>query len=102
MSYMSELAEDLFTKVVSWQPDAQTMERISEALPELLKAFALKVGHTAPSQMHRDIMAFIHKNRDTIVSRFMDMCSPQEENLSDVGSGESEAMALDEKMDLLE
>ncbi|KAE8359466.1 TEA/ATTS domain family-domain-containing protein [Aspergillus caelatus] len=63
-SYMSELAEDLFTKVVSWQPDAQTMERSSEALPELLKAFALKVGHTAPSQMHRDVMVFIHKNRE--------------------------------------
>lgn len=63
-SYISELAEDLFKKVVSWQPDAQRMERIFEALPEMLKAFALKVGHKAPSQMHRDVMVFIHKNRE--------------------------------------
>ena len=62
--YISELAGDLFTKVSSWQPDSMTMERISEVLPELLRAFALKVGHNAPSQMHRDVMVFIHKNRE--------------------------------------
>ncbi|KAB8201680.1 TEA/ATTS domain family-domain-containing protein [Aspergillus parasiticus] len=62
--YISELAGDLFTKVCSWQPDSQTMERITEVLPELLRAFALKVGHNAPSQIHRDVMVFIHKNRE--------------------------------------
>ncbi|KAE8315062.1 TEA/ATTS domain family-domain-containing protein [Aspergillus transmontanensis] len=50
-SYISELADGLFTK------------RIFQILPELLRAFALKVGHNAPSQMHRDVMFFIHKNR---------------------------------------
>ncbi|KAB8276226.1 TEA/ATTS domain family-domain-containing protein [Aspergillus minisclerotigenes] len=64
--YISELAEGLFSKVSSWQPDSQTMERISEVLPELLRAFALKVGHNAPSQMHRDVMVFIHKNREWV------------------------------------
>lgn len=62
-NYISELADDLFSKVRSEQADGQTVERISGILPELLKAFALKVGHNAPTQMHRDVMFFIHKNR---------------------------------------
>lgn len=63
-SYISLFSEELFLNLVSWQPDAQAMERISEALPELLRAFALKIGHNAPSQIHRDVMVFIHKNRE--------------------------------------
>jgi hypothetical protein len=62
-SYISELADNLFSNVRSEQPDGQTMERISGILPELLKAFAFKVGHNAPTQMHRDIMVFVHKYR---------------------------------------
>lgn len=62
-SYISELADNLFSNVRSEQPDAQAMERISGILPELLKAFALKVGHNAPTQMHCDIMVFVHKYR---------------------------------------
>lgn len=61
--YISELADDLFSKIGSEQLDGQTTERISGILPELLKAFALKIGHNAPTQMHRDIMFFVHKYR---------------------------------------
>lgn len=61
--YISELADDLFDKVRSQQPDQHTMERISENLPALLKAFALKVSHDAPSQIHRDVMFFVHMYR---------------------------------------
>lgn len=39
------------------------MERILEILPELLKAFAIKFGCNAPSQIHRDVMFFVHKYR---------------------------------------
>jgi hypothetical protein len=62
-NYVSELADDLFSKVHSEQLDGQTMERISGILPGLLKAFALKVGHNAATQMHRDVMFFVHKYR---------------------------------------
>ncbi|KAJ5984630.1 hypothetical protein N7481_006729 [Penicillium waksmanii] len=99
-SYISLFGEDLFMKLVSWQPDAQAMERISEALPELLRAFALKIGHNAPSQIHRDVMVFIHKNRDNIVSNFKERCSHEEEILSEDGTSDSIGMPLDEKWDL--
>lgn len=62
-NYISELADDLFSKVRSEQPDSQTMERIYGILPELLKIFALKVGHNSPTQMHCDVMFFVYKNR---------------------------------------
>jgi hypothetical protein len=62
-SYISELADGLFSTVHSLQPGVQIMDRISRALPELLKAFAFRIGHNAPTQMHRDVMVFVHKNR---------------------------------------
>ena len=62
-SYISELANDLLHKARSGQPSPETIQRITAILPKLLKAFALKVGYNAPSQMHRDVMWFVHKNR---------------------------------------
>jgi hypothetical protein len=62
-SYISEFADDLFSKFRYEKFDNQTMQRISGVLTRLLKAFALRVGHNAPSQMHRDVMFFIHKYR---------------------------------------
>jgi serine/threonine protein kinase len=62
-SYISQFAYDLFSKVRSEQADGQTMERIFGVLPDLLKAFAYKVGHNAPTQMHLDVMFFVHKYR---------------------------------------
>jgi ankyrin repeat protein len=62
-SYISELANSLLHEIRSEQPDDTTLEQISQILPELLKAFALKVGHNASTQMHRDVMFFIHKHR---------------------------------------
>jgi hypothetical protein len=63
-SYISELANDLLHKARSERPGPETIQRITAILPKLLKAFALKVGYNAPSQEHRDVMWFIHKNRE--------------------------------------
>jgi hypothetical protein len=62
-NYISELAEDLLSKIYSDDLDSQSIERVSERLPDLLKAFALKLGFGAQTQMHRDIMFFVHKHR---------------------------------------
>ena len=61
--YISRLALDLFNSIKSYESDRNTLERISGKLPELLRAFALKIGHKAQSQMHRDISFFVHKHR---------------------------------------
>lgn len=61
-SYISYMANDLFSKTLSEEVDKEIVERISEILPKLLKSFALKLGHNA-LQMHRDVMFFAHRYR---------------------------------------
>jgi hypothetical protein len=65
--YISKLAVDLWEIVKAYQSDREALARISELLPDLLKAFALKLGHKAESkansQMHRDVSYFVHKYR---------------------------------------
>jgi hypothetical protein len=62
-NYIAELAEDIARATRPFQPDEDALERISEVLPLLLKAFALSLGHAKSSQTHRDIMVFLHKHR---------------------------------------
>lgn len=62
-SYIAALADDLFEKINYTQSDNIAAERAIDALPRLLKAFALRVGYNSQDQMHRDVMVFIHKHR---------------------------------------
>ncbi|KAF3902751.1 hypothetical protein AA313_de0203312 [Arthrobotrys entomopaga] len=97
-NYISELADVLFQEVRTDQFDI--LERISTVLPELLKAFALKLGYNAPSQTHRDIMFFVHKNRSEIAKHFTEKCSREEaECLPDAQITDTNKMTLSEKMD---
>jgi len=61
--YITELAAELFGIVKSCESDMETLGRISEMLPDLLRAFALKLGHKAQTPMHRDVSFFVHKYR---------------------------------------
>jgi hypothetical protein len=62
-NYIFALARDLRHKLNLKHPTHQTSLKITDALPELLKAFAIKVGHNAPNQMRRNIMWFVYKYR---------------------------------------
>ncbi|KAI9727443.1 MAG: hypothetical protein M1834_008387 [Cirrosporium novae-zelandiae] len=99
-NYLSELADDLFKKACPEKCGGHTIERISGILFELLKAFALKVGHNAPTQMHRDVMVFIHKYRSDIVGYFKGRYSDEVESIADVQTGDSNKMSLEELMGL--
>jgi hypothetical protein len=62
--YIQRLAADLFDRIDSLNAaDDETRSSVLKVLPELLKAFALKIGYHAPTQMHRDVMAFVHRQR---------------------------------------
>ncbi|KAI9685935.1 MAG: hypothetical protein M1822_004213 [Bathelium mastoideum] len=71
--YISDLAKELFSALKPCKPDGDTLERISEMFPDLLRAFALKLGHEAQTPMHRDVSFFVHKNRRRIQGFFEDM-----------------------------
>ncbi|CAG9982607.1 unnamed protein product [Clonostachys byssicola] len=82
-SYIEEFVDDLVAGVRELQPDEETLNRISALLPDLLKAFALRVGYNAPSRMHRDVMYFIHKYRGMISSNFKEKSLHRGEESSD-------------------
>ncbi|RYP03601.1 hypothetical protein DL764_005031 [Monosporascus ibericus] len=107
-AYISELADDLISKVCRDQPQGtgqkRPIERISEMFPELMRAFALKIGHSE-DQKHRDIMVFVHKHRSTITERFKAMYSRregdnshEEENLPDINKDDSKTMTWNERV----
>ncbi|KAF5985426.1 nucleoside phosphorylase [Fusarium bulbicola] len=77
--YIQELAKDLHEKVGFCAADLSKDHRvdISATLPCLLKAFALKIGYCATTQMHRDVMAFVHRHRSEITAAFLDVSLSQ-------------------------
>ncbi|GES61167.1 Pfs domain protein [Aspergillus terreus] len=101
--YIAELAEDIAKATRPFQPNKDALGRISEILPLLLKTFALSLGHAKSSQMHRDVMAFLHKHRMDIGAALMDRLYEyvdQEEENNDFELPTSGKMPLDELMSL--
>ncbi|KAK6507678.1 hypothetical protein TWF481_006101 [Arthrobotrys musiformis] len=99
-NYISELADALFHEVCAGYSDIKSLERCIEALPELLKAFSLKLGYNAPSQMHRDVMFFIHRNRGEVAEYLKERYSRHDPDLlPDPQPLDASGMPLSEKME---
>ena len=62
-AYKMELADSLASKVRQLGQDPKTLRRLSEILPALLKAFALRLGQPRSTKNQRDVMYFVHKYR---------------------------------------
>jgi nucleoside phosphorylase len=61
--YTGELAEQLFGVVNCTGLTRDALDRLSQSLPDLLRAFAVKVGYQAPSPMHRNVMFYVRRDR---------------------------------------
>ncbi|KAK3991528.1 hypothetical protein QBC44DRAFT_236762 [Cladorrhinum sp. PSN332] len=68
--YISAFVNDIFNRLGNDVSDPQVIERLSSHLPRLIKGLALKIGFQAPSQMHREVMVFLHKHRAEIAESF--------------------------------
>ncbi|GCB17283.1 hypothetical protein AAWM_00168 [Aspergillus awamori] len=100
-TYIAEIAEDIAKATRPFQPNAEVLQRISEVLPMLLKTFALGLGHAKSSQMHRDVMVFLHEHRMDIGAALLDRLgehADQEGEESDFALRTSGKMPLDEMM----
>ncbi|TGJ77569.1 hypothetical protein E0Z10_g10702 [Xylaria hypoxylon] len=75
--FVDYVAEELFNTVKYC--DKVTLERVSQVLPDLLRAFALKLGSSEQGRIHRDISFFVHKYRSGIHDSF-DSLFPLEDN----------------------
>ncbi|RHZ70165.1 hypothetical protein CDV55_103264 [Aspergillus turcosus] len=96
--FISELAEEFANVVRPYQPDEESWQRISELLPDLLRGFAFRFGHNASSQIHRDVMVFIHKHRRNVATAFMDRCSEPGRADANGRDGDGMKMSLNELM----
>jgi nucleoside phosphorylase len=61
--YTGELAERLFGEVNCTGLAQDVLDRLSQSLPDLLRAFAVKVGYQALSPMHRNVMFYVRRDR---------------------------------------
>ncbi|KFX87483.1 hypothetical protein V494_06530 [Pseudogymnoascus sp. VKM F-4513 (FW-928)] len=82
-NYVPDLARDLFGKVQFKDFDRQNMDRVLESLPDLLQAFALKIGHNTDNPIYRDVMYLVHKHRREIVTHLRSLNSSKEDIIPD-------------------
>lgn len=59
--YIADLSSDMFGKLRKHFVDPTNRTVLSKILPELIKAFAVKICHDYPSQENRNITSFVHK-----------------------------------------
>ena len=62
-SYIELLADDLAKKICRDLRNAEDLEMIYNFLPRMLQEFALSFGGYHATQVHRDIMVFVHRYR---------------------------------------
>lgn len=60
-AYVRELARSFFRNTEL--PDTQSLRRIRESLPDLLRGFAQVVGGENHASLHLQVMKFIYKKR---------------------------------------
>ncbi len=61
--YKSELVDTILDSIRSTSPDAKLVKPLSDSLPALLKAFALRLGCVGSSKAEREVMYFVHRHR---------------------------------------
>ncbi|KAL2864224.1 5'-methylthioadenosine/S-adenosylhomocysteine nucleosidase family protein [Aspergillus lucknowensis] len=83
-TFIYELVDDLFGKIAPLALSDEVMRRITDLLPEILKSFALRIGYKAPTQIHRDVMYFIHRNRHKMAASFRDKYCEEGTTLDDI------------------
>ncbi|EUC39412.1 hypothetical protein COCCADRAFT_152 [Bipolaris zeicola 26-R-13] len=89
--YTGKLAEQLFGVVNCTDLTRDALDHLSQSLPDLLRAFAVKVGYQASSPMHRDVMFYVRRDRVSVQQAFQclidDVLQPEEPVKFDEGLG---------------
>ena len=61
--YVSEIADSLYAVVSTLIRDGDAIDNLAMRLPSLLQGFCLRLGHCSSSQMQREVVVFLHRNR---------------------------------------
>ena len=60
--YVSEFAGELYRRSCH-DNEGIDLQTISELIPDILRELALRIGYKAPTQLHCDVMYFVHRFR---------------------------------------
>ncbi|KAK0751264.1 hypothetical protein B0T18DRAFT_319853 [Schizothecium vesticola] len=77
--YKAELVDNLVREVRKLDASPDALERIFDALPALIKSFALQLGQPGSTKEQRDVMYFVHKYRQHLSQRFKEAMLSQDE-----------------------
>ncbi|KAK4125965.1 hypothetical protein N657DRAFT_678983 [Parathielavia appendiculata] len=69
-AYKRELVDDLVNEARRLEAEPEALEKVFDAMPPLLKPFALALGQFGSTQAQRDVMYFVHKYRLELSCRF--------------------------------
>ncbi|GIC87262.1 5'-methylthioadenosine/S-adenosylhomocysteine nucleosidase family protein [Aspergillus udagawae] len=103
LAYVQELVSSFFRGAEL--PDAESLERIRDGLPDLLRGFAQRIGGENHSSGHFEVMKFIYKRRVDIATSFGqqfldDIETLQQRKLNDMSLDERLSMwRFDQEMD---
>ena len=65
--YVSEIADSLYAAVSTLIRDGEAIDNLAMRLPSLLQGFCLRLGHCSSSQIQREVMVFLHRNRKWVI-----------------------------------
>ncbi|PKK49921.1 hypothetical protein CI102_8719 [Trichoderma harzianum] len=72
--YILHFADHLYNRLQEQQPFTEdNLDVITRLLPELLVAFALKLGQMSQSQLKRDAMYFVYTHRKAVIRSIRDL-----------------------------
>ncbi|KAK5655735.1 hypothetical protein OQA88_5272 [Cercophora sp. LCS_1] len=69
-AYIVDFSQGLLNAIPPGYLDEATIGHLETALPQLLKEFAIKIGHHPPTVQHSEIMRFVRKHRAEISQQF--------------------------------
>ncbi|KAH8683709.1 hypothetical protein BGZ61DRAFT_535130 [Ilyonectria robusta] len=65
---IAEICSDIYSKLSDCL-NAKTWPIVAKVLPDLVKAFAVKLGSDSTAQVNQDVMYFVHKRHKEVVAR---------------------------------
>ncbi|KFY53190.1 hypothetical protein V496_07824 [Pseudogymnoascus sp. VKM F-4515 (FW-2607)] len=90
---------DIFNKLEN-HFDSTNWNTLEKALPLLIKAFAIKIGYNSSAQVNQDIMYFIHKQYNVIISHLKTMFCREDDGQPTSGQRGPKGMSLLDKMSM--
>ncbi|GJN75979.1 hypothetical protein PLICBS_010090 [Purpureocillium lilacinum] len=99
-NYISELSHHIHSNLLE-HVDSEGRSELCRSLPELIKAFAIKIGCESTSQLNLDIMYFIHKHYREIATEIEKLLIYTDDDApGDARKADPNGMSLLDKMNM--